>query len=202
MAAAQVEAPIPPVPQRWVTDEAGFLSPAVRDELDARLEAFERSSGRQLIVYIGKSSGIVPIEDWAVRAFEAWKIGRKGLDDGLAVFVMAADRRMRIEVGYGLEGEIPDIIAGRIINDGAAPLLKAGDNDGAMRLVVNELLQRLGASAEQGRPEQPAKGRPLTPFEKVLIALAVIGFIILFITSFCLAARRFLFFIRFLITCP
>ena len=104
---------------------------AVRS-LDSQLEAYERSSGHQLLVYIGKTTGGVPIEDWAVRAFQAWKVGRKGLDDGLALFIMADDRRLRIEVGYGLEGQVPDAMASRIINEVIVPRVQAGDRDGAV----------------------------------------------------------------------
>src|SRR5262245_26153195 len=98
------ETPIPPAPARWVTDTVGFMSADAVRSLDSQLESYERSSGHQLLVYIDKTTGGVPIEDWAVKAFQAWKIGRKGLDDGLALFIMTDDRRLRIEVGYGLEG--------------------------------------------------------------------------------------------------
>src|SRR5512143_1299875 len=71
---------IPPAPTRWCTDEAGFLSRPTVDSLDARLENYERQTGHQLLVWIGRSLGRdQALEDWAVRAFEAWKVGRKGL---------------------------------------------------------------------------------------------------------------------------
>jgi uncharacterized protein len=73
--------PIPGSPTRWVTDTAGFLSPGAVNTLDARLQAYQQISGHQLLVYIAPSSGDAPIEDWAVRAFQKWKVGRKGLDD-------------------------------------------------------------------------------------------------------------------------
>jgi uncharacterized protein len=178
------ETPIPPSPSRWVTDEAGFISAAARSQLDARLESFERSTGHQVLVYIGRTTGGVPIEDWAVRAFQAWRVGRRGLDDGLVLFVMAEDRRARIEVGYGLEGDVPDIIAGRIINDALIPRIREGDNDGAVSDAVTEILAAAGGpaaqTAEAGR--EGASSRPLSPLHKIFIILAVIGFIILFIT--------------------
>ena len=88
-ARAEVGTPIPPAPDRWLTDTTGLLSSAMAAQVDARLEAYERSSGHQVIVYIGATTGDVPIEDWAVKAFESWRVGRKGLDDGLALFLMA-----------------------------------------------------------------------------------------------------------------
>src|SRR3972149_5542913 len=81
------ETPIPPAPTRWVTDEASFMSAEAARTLDSQIEKYAASSGHQLLVYIGKSTGDAPIVDWAVRAFKAWKIGRKGMDDGLALFI-------------------------------------------------------------------------------------------------------------------
>ena len=96
------ETPIPEAPTQWVTDTANFLSPEAVQTLNARLRQFEERTGHQVIVYIAPTTGGVPIEDWAVRAFQKWKVGRKGLDDGLALFIMPQDRKLRIEVGYGL----------------------------------------------------------------------------------------------------
>jgi uncharacterized protein len=123
---------VPPAPTRWVTDDAGFLSPGVREELDGRLHDYQVGTGHQVVVWIGASTGGVPTEDFAVRAFAAWKVGRKGLDDGLAIFLFALDRKVRFEVGYGLEGRVPDAIASRIIGEVIEPRLKAGDHDGAV----------------------------------------------------------------------
>src|SRR5690349_18406282 len=107
------ETPLPPTPTQWVTDTAGFLSPSTAADLNGRLQSYEQQTGHQVLVYIGTTTGDAPIEDWAVRAFEKWKVGRKGIDDGLVLFIMSQDRRLRIEVGYGLEGQVPDAVAGR-----------------------------------------------------------------------------------------
>src|SRR5262249_2569898 len=124
--ASAAEAPLPPAPTRWVTDAAGFLSPSARAEIDARLEAVERATGHQVVVWIGDTIGTAPLDDWAGRTFAAWKGGRKGIDDGLAMFILAADRKIDIEVGYGLEGQVPDAIAARVIRDVMTPRLRAG----------------------------------------------------------------------------
>src|SRR5262245_42523186 len=105
------------------------MSRGAADALDSRLPSYERSTGHQLIVYIGQTAGDAPIEDWAVRAFEKWKVGRKGIDDGLILFIMAADRKLRFEVGYGLEPVVPDAIAKRVINDVIVPRIQSGDRD-------------------------------------------------------------------------
>ena len=83
-----------------------------------------------MLVWIGDTTGDVPFEEFAVRAFEKWKVGRKGIDDGVVLFFFAKDRKVRIEVGYGLEDKIPDVVASRIIRETIVPHLRAGDPDG------------------------------------------------------------------------
>lgn len=180
------ETPIPPVPDRWVTDAAGFLSEQTRLGLDSRLAEFERTTGHQLIVYIGHTTGDAPIDDWAVRAFESWRVGRKGIDDGLVLFLMADDRRMRIEVGYGLEGEVTDAVASRIISEVLAPRLEAGDGDGAVSGAVNALISVISGKAEPGK-QNASKTKPLSPVRLIFIGFLVIGFLLLLITNPSLA---------------
>jgi len=193
LGAAQLERlEIPPSPERWVTDAAGFLSPAALREIDRTLEDFERRTGHQVLVYIGQTTGLYPIEEFAVKAFEAWKPGRKGLDDGLAMFIMARDRRIRIEVGYGLEPVVPDIVAGRIINDIMVPRIRDGDQDGAVREAVAAVIRTIsGAPPEAGedeRPEGPSGARKAKrTAETVIIAIAIVFFLILFLTNPSLA---------------
>jgi uncharacterized protein len=146
-------APTPPAPSRWVEDRASFLSPPTRVALDLRLEGYERSTGHQVVVWIDDTLQGAPLDDWAVRTFAAWKLGRKGVDDGIALFVFADDRAIDIEVGYGLEDKVPDAIASRIIHETMAPRLQAGDRDGAVTAGVDAVL-----GAIEGRPwtAQPA----------------------------------------------
>ncbi len=191
-AAADAGAAIPAPPQRWLTDTAGLLSPQAAERLDARLQEYERSSGHQIVVYIGKTTGDVPIEDWAVKAFESWRVGRKELDDGLALIVMAADHRVRIEVGYGLEGVVPDAMASRVINDELVPRLQKGDNDGAVTAAVDRLIRIISgegaAGGGQGETDGgPVPARPLTMTEKILIGIGILGFLLLLITNPSLA---------------
>ena len=189
LGAAEIE--IPPSPGRWATDTAGFLSAAAVQEIDRTLEAYERESGHQILVYIGKSTGGYTIEEFAVKAFQAWKVGRKGLDDGLVLFVMADDRKIRIEVGYGLEPVVPDIIAGRIIYDIMAPKIRAGDPDGAVREAVAAVIRTIsgeppaGAGPQLGGQAPAIKGKRTG--ETIFIIIAAIFFLILFITNPSLA---------------
>ena len=148
--AIAAETPIPAPPTRWVTDTVGALNAQTLQALDARLAGYEKSTGHQVIVWIGASTGDASIEEWAVKAFEKWGIGRKGQDDGLAIFLMMTDRKVRIEVGYGLEGQVPDAIASRVIRDVITPKLKAGDVDGAVSGAVAALLAAIDGSGAVG----------------------------------------------------
>ncbi len=148
----------PPPPTRWVTDGPNLLSPAARESLDLRLKTYEGNTGHQVLVWIGVSTGGDPLEDWTVRDFAAWKVGRKGLDDGLVLFVFTGDQKVRIEVGYGLEGQVTDLVASRIIQETILPRLKSGNADGAINQGVDRILKVIGgdtsarASQDQGRP--------------------------------------------------
>lgn len=192
MFARAAETPIPLAPASWITDTAGFLSPQAALSLDAQLGAYERSAGHQLFVYIGKTTGGVPIEDWAVRAFAAWKVGRKGLDDGLVLFIMSEDRRLRIEVGYGLEGQVPDAIALRIINDVMVPRIEAGDRDGAVAAGLDAVVQvvsgqGLSALPSAQHPQHRSGRRPLGIGQLILLGIGVLLFLILLATNPSLA---------------
>lgn len=127
-----VAAPLPPAPEQWVEDQAGALSAATRQTLSQELSAFEQRTGHQLVVYVGRSTGGEPLEDFAVRAFTAWKVGRAKLDDGAALLVMVDDRAARLEVGYGLEEVLTDAQSARILRDELIPRMRAGDPDGAV----------------------------------------------------------------------
>lgn len=154
------------------------MSPQAVASLDSQLEAYDRSTGHQLIVWIGTTTGDAPIEDWAVRAFQNWKVGRKGLDDGVALFIMSADRRLRIEVGYGMEGQVPDAIASRIINDVMVPRIQAGDRDGAVLSGAAALMRVMGGEA---LPAAQAQRRPQGLALGQLIVFGIIGIVLLFV---------------------
>jgi len=172
----------PPSPTRWVEDPAGFLSSATRTTLDTRLASYERSTGHQVVVWIGKTLEGAPLADWAVRTFAAWKVGRKGLDDGIAMFILADDRTIDIEVGYGLEDKVPDAIASRIIREVMAPRLRAGDRDGAVTAGVDALLAAIEGRPWTGTPTNapPTGGRSL--FTWIVGGLALAAFLVFAVT--------------------
>jgi uncharacterized protein len=188
---AGAQASFPPAPDRWATDEAGFLSRQTVAALDARLEDYERQTGHQVLVYIGRTLGAdAVIEDWAVKVFEAWKVGRRGLDDGLALFIMAEDRKARIEVGYGLEDRVPDIRAFRVINDILVPGFQSGRPDEAVDDAVSALLGYISGGAaparEEGRPSG-AIPRGKSIVNMIFVGLAVLVFLFILITNPSLA---------------
>jgi uncharacterized protein len=177
-AVARAETPVPDAPAQWVTDRAAFLSPQAIGELDARLGAYAAQTGHQLLVYIDRTTGGDPIEDWGAKAFQRWRVGRKGIDDGVVLFIFSDDHRLRIEVGYGLEGSVPDAVASRIINERMVPQIRAGDRDGAVRAGVDALTAAIGAPADAARQEAPAP-KPIATWKLVLglvMLLLLIGF--------------------------
>ncbi len=179
---------IPPAPDRWATDQAGFLSRQTVERLDARLEDYERRTGHQVLVWIGRTIGEgAVIEDWAVRTFEAWKVGRRGIDDGLVLFILAEDRKIRIEVGYGLEDKVPDVYAFRVIDRVLAPGIREGRPDAAVEAAVTALIGYI--SGEDPLPEGEGRGsRPGGTLPgRIFTGLVVLVLLFVFITNPSLA---------------
>jgi uncharacterized protein len=157
------EPAIPAAPSRWVTDTAGLLSEANRDALDARLQAYEASSGHQVVVWIGRTMGDAPLDEFAVKVFQAWRIGRKGHDDGVLVLLLADDRAIDIEVGYGLEGRLTDALSHRIIDEIMVPRLRAGQPDAAVSAGVDAVLAGIEGRPVPNLPKAAPVAEPLRP---------------------------------------
>jgi uncharacterized protein len=135
---AQVE--IPDLSHR-VTDLTATLSVQQATALENRLAAFEAKKGSQIAVLMVPTTQPEDIAQFGIRVAEAWKIGRKNVDDGVILIVAKEDRKLRLEVGYGLEGAIPDAIAKRIIAETITPLFKKGDYAGGIDAGVTQLMQ-------------------------------------------------------------
>ena len=135
-------------------DGAGLLSAEQARALETRLETFERETRHQIVVLTIPSLDGEAIEAFSMRVAEAWKIGQQGFDNGVIVVVAARDRRARIEVGYGLEGVLPDAIAARILRDHMIPEFKAG----AMGRGVERGVEAIMAAA-RGEALPPAPSR-------------------------------------------
>lgn len=118
--------PIPPLSAR-VTDLTGTLDAQQKQTLESELAALEQRKGAQVGVLLVPTTQPEDIAQYAIRVFDAWKLGRKNIDDGALLIVAKNDRRVRIEVARGLEGAIPDAAAARIIREYIAPKFRTGD---------------------------------------------------------------------------
>jgi uncharacterized protein len=136
---ANAEVAVPPLSAR-VTDLTGTLSGGAVARIEARLADLEAKKGSQIVVLIVPTTQPEEIEQYGIRVAEAWKPGRKGVDDGAILLVAKDDRRVRIEVGQGLEGALPDAIANRIIGETITPHFKQGDYDGGVEAGVAQMI--------------------------------------------------------------
>jgi uncharacterized protein len=135
-----LSAEIPPLKAR-VTDLSSTLNAQQRDALEQTLAEFEQRKGAQIAVLMVPTTQPETVEQYAVRVQESWKLGRKGVDDGVLLVVAKNDRRLHIEVGYGLEGILPDAIAKRIIDDDIVPRFKENDFYGGIRAGVDRVMR-------------------------------------------------------------
>jgi len=181
-AGAQNLVPVPTLKAR-VTDLTGSLSADQLTRLEQKLAAFEARKGSQVAVLIVATTQPETIEQYSIRVAERWKLGRKGVDDGALLLVAKDDRAMRIEVGYGLEGALPDAIAKRIIEEIIVPRFKSGDFYGGIDAGADAMIkvvegEPLPPASEQGHAQGAAdSGTSLLLFTVgifVVIALAMV----------------------------
>ena len=138
---SKMSAPLPlPALTARVTDLTGTLAAGDLTELETKLTSFESRKGSQVTLLVLPTTQPETIEQFGVRLFEAWKIGRKGADDGVILIVAKDDRRLRIEVGYGFEGVLNDATAKRIIDETITPHFKAGDIPGGIKAGIDAIL--------------------------------------------------------------
>ena len=141
LAAALVRADVAvPALTARVTDLTGTLSGETINRIEAKLANFEAKKGSQIAVLIVPSTAPEEIEQFGIRVEDAWKLGRKGVDDGAYLIVAKNDRRVRIEVGYGLEGALSDAVANRIVDETITPRFKQGDFDGGVEAGVDQMI--------------------------------------------------------------
>ena len=179
---ARADVPVPPLSAR-VTDLTGTLSAEQKRELESRMAAYEARRGSQIAVLLLPTTKPEEIEQYSIRVAEAWKIGRKGVDDGLILVVAKDDRRLRIEVGYGLEGAIPDAVAKRVIEERITPRFREGDLYGGVRDGVDQLIrlaegEKLPPPEATGLHERLAPGDLFTFIVPGIIFCAVVGSIL------------------------
>ncbi len=162
-----------------VTDTTGTLSSADAARIEAKLKAFEQQKGSQMVVLMVPTVQPEAIEQYSIRVAEKWKIGRKKVDDGLILLVAKNDRKLRIEVGYGLEGAIPDAIAKRIISEAIAPRFRNNDYVGGIEAGVDRLIAvASGEALPAPEVKQSWSGKPDGPTGDFNIEWFVVAFFV------------------------
>lgn len=131
---------VPPLQAR-VTDQTGTLAPDRVAALDAQLRSFEERKGVQIAVLLVRSTRPEPVEQYALRVVEQWKLGRRKVDDGALLLIAKDDRAVRIEVGYGIEGALSDVVARRIIDEQITPRFRQGDFDGGIAAGIEQMMR-------------------------------------------------------------
>jgi uncharacterized protein len=174
------EVAVPPLQSR-VADLTGTLSTSEAAQLEQKLAAFEAKKGSQIAVLIIPTTQPETIEQYSMRVAEAWKLGRKGVDDGALLVIAKDDRTLRIEVGYGLEGALPDAIAKRIVDGIVVPKLRQGDfvsgiNAGIERMMAVIAGEPLPPSqVRRGSSGSAGMGAVLDNIIPIFIGLIVLG---------------------------
>lgn len=169
------EIPVPAL-DRWVVDQTGTLDSNTRTHLEKQLADLNARKGAQIGVLIVATTGEDTIESYARRVFDAWKLGRAGVDDGILFLVARDDRRLRIEVGYGLEGAVTDLLAGRIIREQVTPRFATGDYAGGVVAGVESLLALIEGERLPAPAQRASAGGDEWDVEAVLIPLAFMAF--------------------------
>lgn len=158
-----------------INDYAAMISPSARAELESKLAQFEAAESTQIVILTVPSLEGDPIEDFSIRVAEAWKIGHKGSDNGVLLIVSKAERKVRIEVGFGLEGRLTDLQSGRIINDEIVPAFKAGRIDAGFAAGVTSIIAAVNGEYKAKPKSEKRGGKPSFPL--LTIILLVIYFI-------------------------
>jgi len=147
---------VPPSPHEWVTDGAGILDASAASALNEKLRNFESQSGVQFLIYTFPSLEGEALEDFTIRCATAWKAGNKKYDNGLVLFVFKQERKVRIEVGYGLEGTVTDAVSSRVIRDDIAPHFRNNeDYAGGLNAAADHLIAIISGKEAPVPPSSP-----------------------------------------------
>ncbi len=169
---------IPPPPAAYFNDYAGVVSAGTAAQLNQTLENFERQSSDQIVVAIfPKMQSDSSIDDYAVRVFRSWQVGQKDKNNGAVLFVFVQDHKMFIEVGYGLEGVLPDALCKRIIDEEITPRFRAGDFDGGLTAGVQAMLAATKGEYKGTGTTVGDRVRHLKEIFPAILAIAVLIFI-------------------------
>ena len=163
--------PLPPVPARYFNDYAALVDAATAQRVEEKLRQFDQATSTQILVVLFPELPWPSLEDFTIRAAEAWKVGRNELDNGAILFVFVKDRAVRIEVGYGLEGALPDALANRIIQETIVPAFQQGRFAEGVEAGADAMM-----AATRGEYTAPAGGQRRTGGGSIL---AVVAFLLL-----------------------
>ena len=173
-----------------VVDEAGILAPEAEAALTRDLEAHERATGNQVVVASLRSLQGLTVEEYANRLFRHWQLGRAKDDDGALLLVAPSERKVRIEVGYGLEGVLTDAAASTIIQSLILPRFRAGDLQGGVEAGARGLLELLRPDGQTAPAGWAGQERPQTAGGVPLPTLAILGFVLFIVLARLLQGRR------------
>ena len=161
---AQQLVPVPALTAR-VMDQTGTLSAADKAAIEAKLAAYEQKQGSQLVVLMVPTTQPEDIASFGYRVASTWKIGRREVGDGILIIVAKDDRRMRIEVAKALEGAVPDIAAGRIIDDAMKPRFRANDFAGGISAAIDQITARINGEALPAPGSAPSQSQGQDGFD-------------------------------------
>jgi len=169
-------------PYAKVTDLSGTLTAPDQEGLRDEITTLKEQKGAQIAVLMVPTTTPETIEQFGIRLFDAWKLGRKGVDDGVLIIVAKDDRKMRIEVGYGLEPVLTDLVAGRIIDELMRPKFRANDYRGGLSAAVQQVAKVIGGEPlpPVAKPTPPTVDiylPPLWVFLAVVILIVAAGFL-------------------------
>jgi uncharacterized protein len=168
------------IPELWGTrihDEAKVLSATFINNLENQLKQHEDTTSNQIAILVIPSLEGEPIEDYTLRVSEKWKLGQQGKDNGVLLFVAINDKRVRIEVGYGLEGVLPDALCNQIIRNELAPYFRQNDYEGGIQAAVNAIIAAIAGEyrADQSTSEGSKGGGSILPFLIILVVIIIIS---------------------------
>jgi len=173
--AASAALPIPPPPDRRINDYAGVLSAAERARLEDTLRARERESSNQIVVAIFRSLQGESMEDYSIRLAQAWRVGQKGLSNGVVFLVFVNDRKTRLEVGYGLEATLTDALSSQILRQVVAPRFREGKAADGITAGLDAIEQAIAGTYKAAPQGQAARGQGWNPFQLVLLLIVAGG---------------------------
>ncbi|MBI3874934.1 MAG: TPM domain-containing protein [Verrucomicrobia bacterium] len=181
---------IPPKPEQYFNDYAGVVPTPAARQLNEKLATFERDTSSQIVVAVfSKMESRSSLEDYTIRIAKSWQVGQNDKRNGAVMFVFINERKLRIEVGYGLEGVLPDAICKRIISDTITPRFRNGDYAGGLAAGVDALIAAAKGEYKGTGRTVAERGGGLPSWVGPLFFLVFLLFLLSFLIAFIRAAR-------------